>query len=472
MFSFSYSFLNNNDLTPFFSSHQHRLTTLLRGFAGTQGEVTPKMLQQCLTIVGVPVSNTDVKKLLTSIDPTSEKRKTANTLMKALDASSLAVADDPDIRRRGVDRVLVEQPGSHAVLSTHINRKPAGVSVHEYEIMRSGSQPPPPPPQPQGRQSDRPTPPTITTTTTNINDTIPPNSPSHHLMESKVRQMVEDSIVAQFRDHHGLSADFPSTNRKKRSVDITNGGARHNDSTRMGLELGHVLNADNNTNNANNTKATGSSPNRLETKNNRNDVGIWSSELSPNAVEERLHKVRLLHTGKKEPDWKHDTCCNETGRRMKNNLTWSESRQEYETQKSPLQLKSGKKTFIQVQEEKRVQEEKHHHQQPTAKRSGSGTKQHSSPRFFAAGLSTVSKNRVKKKTRIDPPVRKSHRQDNIITHRKRSGNTSMLSVSSSLSKVNIPNNNATPPRRAMVSPTRILHLSSPPPVPSSGSVGL
>ena len=44
------------------AEHQHRLGTLLRGFAGSQGEVTPKMLRQSLSIIGVPMGNDDVKR--------------------------------------------------------------------------------------------------------------------------------------------------------------------------------------------------------------------------------------------------------------------------------------------------------------------------------------------------------------------------------------------------------------------------
>jgi hypothetical protein len=63
-------------------SHQHRLATLLRGFAGTQGEVTPDVLRSSLRIVGVPLNDDDVKRLLTTIDPKQSERRTADKLIQ------------------------------------------------------------------------------------------------------------------------------------------------------------------------------------------------------------------------------------------------------------------------------------------------------------------------------------------------------------------------------------------------------
>jgi hypothetical protein len=419
--------------------HQHRLATLLRGYAGTHGEVTPKMLQASLNIVGVPLSNVDVKRFLTAIDPNESNRKTADTLIRALDRSSLSIVDDPDTRRRGIDAIPQNgHKGSHEMLTTSSTRRPAGVSVSEYERIRSGS---------QHNQN-------------HVNDfsRIDTKKEAPASLQQSTNSPTEDSIVAKFRDHHQYSADFPSTNRKKKAIARNN--IRANDSTLVGLELGHVLLSD--------------SANDEEIKKN---VGMWSSKLTKDDIEKRVHEKVKLHTGKKEPDWKHDTHYNESGRRVKNNLMWSSNRNDYDKQKEPIQLRSGKKTYVKIQKNlKRVcgsglynNDETdhvnilHHSYEPkttaptTNQKGGKKNIDERSP----AGLHTFRIHKRAMKKILHSPIMKNQSEQvkNIIKHQvipHKTPHKPSLHVSVPSSR-----------RQPVTSPTRILHLSTPPPPPST-----
>jgi hypothetical protein len=445
--------------------HQHRLGAVLRGFAGSQGEVTQKMLQQSLSIVGVPLGKQDVKRLLASIDPDGVHRKTADTLVAALDKNSLAVAENPDVHHHGIDRPCIYRKGSHAHVRDHLitsRQRPAGITVQENDRIRGGSQ-----------IADVVSSAATNGRASNVEST-PKNPSFSSSMEEKVRQMVEDSVVAKFRDHHmndtlqssrqsgggalRASADLPASNRKRRALELST-GTRHNSSIRVGLELGHVLQADGGVNQILGKSGTsvglyGSQGGRVEDEGDqdgvyglgRDDLGMWSAYLTEETKRERgVHNTGSMHTGKAEPAWKHDVHMNENGHRVASNLQWSERREAYGKQQRGDMLHSGKKLKSKIH-------------QATA---------------GAAGVKTKDYHRIhKQKKRLDAPVIKNQRSSEQVAgviqhhvlHQQRQQHQMEVRIGSPKIR-----GRTSPANRA--SPVRVLHMKATPPPPHSTGSG-
>ena len=328
--------------------------------------------------------------LLASIDPNNVHRQSADTLVAALDRNSLAVVTNPDVTHHHSGR------GSGKWKGMTPDTLPAGISVIEHDRIKGGSQ----------------------STCSQLH-----SSPTAKAMEAKVRQMVEDSIVAKMSATLNMneigssrpSADFPSSNRKRRNVDLTN-GTRMNGSIRVGLELGHVLQA---------------------------DGGI-------DVTHERVNTPSKIHTGKAEPSWKHDAHQNESGHRVAANLTWSEQKQDY----SSIQiLHSGKKQKASIRKHKKQ-----------SKKQGAGL-----------NVQRIA-NKHRQKKRLEPPFTKGqHHGDqvaSVIQHHiiKQHNKSSMNFQNKQLGRKGSPkvgnrqtiSTNGTT-STVSSSPIRIVHLKSPPP---------
>ena len=253
----------------------------------------------------------------------------------------------------------------------------------------------------------------------------------------------QDSIVAKFRDVNlRSSADFPSSNRKKRIVDLSN-HTPHNDSRRVGMRLGHVLASD----------KKGASEGRGDTKESEASDGDSSSR-----------------TGKREPQWKSDAGKKEyeTGSRVRSSLEWSDHRDEYPEgatledylQSPPPSTGSRKRRTGAGKKQKTTMVVDVQTAGVTGDGSGGGG--------GGAGLNTIYLHKTKSKKRMEAPVtRGQHRSEQVATliqhqgsfgrgrekhhHQQQLKRMSPMTISKNLFR----------------SPTKVLHLASPPPPPSS-----
>ena len=225
--------------------HHHRLLASLTEATKNGVGVSASLLQESLTAVGVPVCYDDAKRLLNKIDPDGSNRYSASDLIRALDTHSLSSSFSLSAKSTDLSASRYSSPKAHQKLPSGLKtdarscQSASPISlINQHKLPAAG----------------------LAST----------HAGQHHarhasLMSSSLTEHVSPTFATSTQ-LGGYVADFPRGHRRHRSDSTAQSGRRHNSSTMVARELGHILVAD-----------------IKEATEQGEDiaVGVWSSESTP-----------------------------------------------------------------------------------------------------------------------------------------------------------------------------------------------